>query len=261
MPFTPTHIAAIVPLAYSKWFPFSALAIGCMIPDLPLFFPWVNYAQTHSAIGVLTVCMPLGLTAYVLFQCIIKVPLVALLPNWMQDRMTTYSSPLLKPSYLFFLGLMLAVVIGAYTHIIWDAFTHQGRWGTHWIPLLNKEIPIAGRLLPGYKIFQYGSTLIGLPLMLLLWARQLACTQPAVFAKPIRLSPVAKMSGGTILLLLPLLVALVKLITEPALHRKVFEAITTSGATLMVLIVAYSLLFQLLSSKLHDPNAASNIDV
>ncbi|MGD1950048.1 MAG: DUF4184 family protein [Leptolyngbyaceae cyanobacterium] len=32
------------------------------------------------------------------------------------------------------------MVVGACTHQIWDAFTHKGRWGTHFIPMLNSHI-------------------------------------------------------------------------------------------------------------------------
>ena len=41
MPFTPTHVAAVVPIAWlsRQRLPFSALVIGSMIPDLHLFVP------------------------------------------------------------------------------------------------------------------------------------------------------------------------------------------------------------------------------
>jgi len=46
MPFTPTHVAAIVPISWltRNRLPFSALAIGSMIPDLQLFLPaWLSF--------------------------------------------------------------------------------------------------------------------------------------------------------------------------------------------------------------------------
>jgi len=193
--------------------------------------------------------MPLGLVVFMLFQCVLKVPLIALLPTGMQNRMTAYSSPILKPSYWFFLGVVVALVIGGYSHIVWDAFTHQGRWGTRWIPALNHGVEIAGQHLPGYKLFQYGSTVVGLPFMLLLWVRQLVRTQPGEVAEPLRLSPTAKASGWASILLLPSLVALEKLSAEPTLHRKLYSAVTASGATFMVLAVVYALLFHWLSSR------------
>ena len=50
MPFTPTHVLAILPIAALKRpaLPFSALVIGSMIPDLPLFVPLSpDYGTTH----------------------------------------------------------------------------------------------------------------------------------------------------------------------------------------------------------------------
>jgi len=249
MPFTPTHIVAVLPFQYSKWFPLSALSIGCMIPDLPVFFSRGYYPQTHNAFGVVTVCMPLGLVAYMLFQCVLKVPLLALLPVWIQKRMTAYADPLLKPTYRFFLGVAVAIMIGSYTHIIWDAFSHPGRWGSLWIPALNNEFDVAGQVLPGHKLVQYGSSLIGLPLLLLLCVRSLVRTQPATVPHSLRLSTRAKMSGWAFILLLPTLVGLVKLTVESTLHRKLFYAITKSGATFMVLVIVYAIFFHFLLNR------------
>ena len=55
MPFTPTHVVAVVPVAAlcGRALPFSALAIGCMVPDFPLFVPFVtDYGMTHSIAGL-----------------------------------------------------------------------------------------------------------------------------------------------------------------------------------------------------------------
>ena len=38
MPFTPTHMIAVLPLARVRAIPFSALALGSMVPDFPLYF-------------------------------------------------------------------------------------------------------------------------------------------------------------------------------------------------------------------------------
>ena len=33
--------------------------------------------------------------------------------------------------------LALAIVFGSITHIVWDAFTHEGEWGMELVPWLN----------------------------------------------------------------------------------------------------------------------------
>lgn len=253
MPFTPTHVLAIVPCAaYCRWLPFSALAIGCMIPDLPQFFPAVTYAQTHSLFGPIVVCMPLGLMAYMLFQYVLKVPLIALLPLWMQARMTAYSRPPQTPTFAFLVGVVIALILGAYSHIVWDAFTHQGRWGTRLIPWLNQEFLIAGRSVPAYKLFQYGSTFVGLPLLLLLWERKLRRTQPAPINHVCQLKSVLKFACWGILLLVPSLLALTKLLGKSPFHQKLFYAITSSGAALVMLAVGYSLLYRVIAMQINQ---------
>ena len=81
MPLTPTHILAILPIAAVKHLslPFSALVIGSMIPDFPLFVPLSpDYGTTHSVPGLLTACLPLGLGCFLVFQLLMKRPLFAL---------------------------------------------------------------------------------------------------------------------------------------------------------------------------------------
>lgn len=49
MPFTPAHVAAVLPLRGRWGLPFAALAAGSMSPDLPYFLPFtLTRAATHS---------------------------------------------------------------------------------------------------------------------------------------------------------------------------------------------------------------------
>ena len=50
------------------------------------------------------------------------------------------------------------IVIGAYTHVVWDSFTHANRGGYHSIPALNSSLGP----LPGFKWLQYGCGIAGL---------------------------------------------------------------------------------------------------
>ena len=248
MPFTPTHIVAIMPIAaLFRWLPLSALAIGSMIPDLPWFAPFSpDYAMTHSPAGVFTVCLPLGVAVFLLFQCVIKVPVVSLFPRWVQSRMMTCVKPLLVPSVGFFLCVSIAVVVGAFTHILWDAFTHQGRWGTQLFPILNQTTTIAGQHIPGYKLLQYGSTIVGLPVLALLcelWLRgNTASPVDGLYPFGRR----AKLFFVGVTIAIPLLVTVNVLATsDGTVYTKVGQIIKTSGLLAMVALIAYSLLFHL----------------
>lgn len=55
MPLTPSHVAAVLPLR-RLGLPTAALAIGSMVPDVPIFIGRLSgHRLTHSLTGVLTV--------------------------------------------------------------------------------------------------------------------------------------------------------------------------------------------------------------
>ncbi len=66
------------------------------------------------------------------------------------------------------------MVLGALTHIVWDSFTHAGRWGVEVVPWLHTE----HLGLPGYKWTQFASGLLGLAALVIWCLRRLAETAP-----------------------------------------------------------------------------------
>ena len=94
MPFTVTHVAAVLPFAWlCRWrLPLSALAIGSMVPDVAGFYPYLfEHPSTHSFQGVFTHCVPLGLIVFYLFHLVLKRPLVDLLPRPLSSRLSQWS--------------------------------------------------------------------------------------------------------------------------------------------------------------------------
>jgi len=244
MPFTPTHIAAVVPIAaVCRQLPFSGLAIGCMVPDLPVFCPFVDYAVLHSPLGVLTNCLPIGIGIFLVFQCLIKIPVVSLLPRWIQDRIGANGLPFVLPSFRFVMLVSISIVIGAYTHLIWDSFTHEGRWGTILVPVLNENVLLAGRLVPGYKLLQYGSTLIVLPLFIAVYANVLRKKKPTAVEGLFRFSARSKFIGLLLFVSIPCLVAILMLASNATIVEKVSKTITISGNRLALGVVVYSVIF------------------
>lgn len=251
MPFTPTHIVAILPLwPLRRWLPFPALAIGAMVPDIGLFFPIVDYAQTHSPLGVFTTCLPLGAAIFLWFETVLRLPLVALLPIWFQRRLDTrpqlLTIPQLKPQLIFYTGLVIAIVIGAFTHQIWDAFTHQGRWGTKLIPSLNTTIAIGGFVAPGFKLFQYGSTFVGMPLLVALTMISLRRTPPNdVTPTPVPFN--LKILAVLVVCVTPLLVTTYAIATQSSFYLGLGLTVKLSGAIMIVLCTVYCAGFQILA--------------
>lgn len=159
VPFTPSHIAAVLPLRRAgRVLPFAALAAGSLSPDLPYYLPWLGPANrwTHTAIGVVTVDLVIGLALWALWRSI-AAPLDEVLPAAVRERWTPAGWRVGT-----WWGLPVSVAIGASTHVGWDEFTHPGRFFTTHLPLLAASYPGPLGPLPGYAWAQYGSGVFGL---------------------------------------------------------------------------------------------------
>lgn len=253
MPFTPTHILAVIPIGriWSRPVPFSALVIGSTVPDWPLFISvGPSYHTMHSFKGILTASIPLGFTLYLLFQLLLKRPLFELLPYPLRQRLQVFIKPpkLLHPKNIA--SVIIAIAIGAMTHVIWDAFTHHNRWGVKLFPLLEQTVhTIAGANIHGYELLQYGSTFIGMPILLLClvaWFRSShpQSIPPSVLPKKIRIFWISSF------VLIPLLFSILTAakflafpITGALVKRVMFESITQAGFILFCVLSAYSVCF------------------
>ena len=249
MPFTPTHILAVLPLApLYRWLPFPALAIGAMIPDIALFYPVVDYAQTHSPQGVFTTCVPLGVAILILFETLVRRPLVALLPIWYQRRIDPRPQLPTKPFFthqvFVYACIAVAVALGAFSHQVWDAFTHQGRWGTQLLPVLNSEVSLSGYSIPGFKLFQYSSTLVGLPLLAVYAQMCLQRVAPRNELSTSDLTVRNKLLALAVVFIIPICVGSYALATQANYPDALGVTIKLSGAIVGVLCVLYCVVFQ-----------------
>jgi hypothetical protein len=248
MPFTPTHVLAVIPIAAfcRGTLPFSALVIGSMIPDFPLFSPLSpSYETTHSAVGLLSACLPLGLACFVLFHSSMKRPLLALLPRAIQARCASLPAPPVGPSPWALVPTSVAIVVGAATHLVWDSFTHRGRWGMRLLPGLNETaLTMWGHAMPGFKVLQYGSTVIGLPCLMLLLAIWLLRRNPAGPGGRPGLSVPSKVVALLVAAAIPASVTvLVWRRDDLSQDERLGRSITLSGLVLMMATFVYCLAF------------------
>jgi hypothetical protein len=256
MPFTPTHVLAVVPIAAVSRgaLPFSALVIGSMIPDFPRFSPLSPAPDTtHSATGLLSACLPLGLTCYLLFQSLMKRPLMALMPRAIQGRCATLSGPYVGPTPKALLLASLAIVVGAATHLLWDSFTHRGRWGTRLFPRLNETaVTMWGHPIPGYQLLQDGSTFIGLPclgLLLAIWLYRRETEGPG--GLPV-LSASWKIVAYLVAVAIPVSVTLFVFWRRDDLPRyqRLGRSARSSGLVLMLATLGYCLAFRAIEGRM-----------
>lgn len=134
MPFTPAHAVVALPFAGSVRFSSAAIASGAVAPDLPLFLTGgTGYQQTHSLWAVPTLDLVLGAACLLLWWGLLRPGLLAVLPVAVRGRI---GAPQRFPRR----WLPVAVVAGAMTHVMWDAFTHRGRLGSLLLPSLADRV-------------------------------------------------------------------------------------------------------------------------
>ncbi len=135
--------------------------------------------ETHSAVALLTFCLPVGLASYWLFQWLIKRPVWEILPDDAHYRTRAHAAAARLSDLRQWVAAFAGILGGAITHLAWDGFTHEGARGVRMIPALNDDVAdVAGHHLLAYKLLQQGSSLFGLAVLgWVLW-RALALRTP-----------------------------------------------------------------------------------
>ncbi len=167
MPFTFVHPVVTIPLRkYSL--PLSALIIGSLTPDFNYFF-LKEYHVGHTILGQFYFCLPIGILAFLMYHMIIKKPIIELFPESQSGRLEQIKSPDLRSLKIYPL-VFLGLIIGSFSHIIWDSFTHEyGYAVTHFSLLRMEVLKTSFGSLKLFKILQHGSTLIGGAIILFLY--------------------------------------------------------------------------------------------
>lgn len=179
MPITPSHAVVALPFLGTRLVP-AAIAVGAMTPDLPLFVRGtpLSYGVTHS-FEWLPVTVVAALALLLVWRTVLRPATRELSPQWLAGRLPsswdagaaagvreTFSrrGPS-EPSWRAAGLLAIALVIGVASHIVWDLFTHEGRWGVAVLPVLADP----WGPLRGFAWLQHGSSVVG-GLILTVWA-------------------------------------------------------------------------------------------
>jgi Domain of unknown function (DUF4184) len=181
MPFTFAHPAAAVPLArpLGRFGVMSALVIGSMTPDIAFLLPiGVSRAESHSLAGLFWCNLPLGWACYVIYHLLMKRPLIHLLPAMAFARLEPFATNDWEHSNRSLLPVLVSVLAGAITHLIWDSFTHRGSWAVENFAWLQLHLFTGGGFwIYLYVALQWVSSVVGLGL-LARWAVRWVQTTP-----------------------------------------------------------------------------------
>lgn len=186
MPFTLSHPAAVLPLLRH---PFSAVALvaGALAPDLPYFArrmpvpvsaqswyePFMNATTSHGLVGALTVSLPYGVMLCGLYL-VARRPVGALVAGARPagaGRTPTAGAAQGAGHVVARAGwVLLSLLIGIATHLVWDSFTHSDGYVVMHVPALTE--PLVGGL-TWARALQHGSTVAGLVLIAVyVWRRR-----------------------------------------------------------------------------------------
>jgi hypothetical protein len=162
VPLTLAHPAIVIPIRHRLVL--SALVIGSMTPDFSKFFSLSRRVTLgHSVPGVFWFCVPVGLVLFTLFQHLLKKPLFLLLPTNHQRRLVPWFNPAPLRTPAQWALVIVSLIVGAFTHLFWDNFTHEHGWFVEALPFLQKNLlTFRHHSFQIYEGLQYASTVAGL---------------------------------------------------------------------------------------------------
>lgn len=163
MPFTLSHAAAALPFRRANVIP-SALVVGTLAPDIEYFIrlqPGGGWG--HTIPGAFAMSLPLGLATLWIFHRFVKTPLAYLLPDTIRARLTRQLFPFRFGPARRFLHIVVSMLIGIATHILWDGCTHPQYGIVEHLPLLwtPVHLPVLGWE-PWYEVLQLISSVFGM---------------------------------------------------------------------------------------------------
>ncbi len=180
MPFTLAHPAAVMPLRRIRFLPTIALVLGSLLPDATYYLPSRAHAEVwfdlHSLSGSIKFGIPVGmlLLAFVVF---LRGPLTALLPERARWLAMREADAFVQRPVSWLLAIP-ALLIGAWTHILWDGITHSGSWIARRIDALNAPVNVLDLYTgPLTHVLQYVSSVMGL-LIIAYWYQLAAAQAP-----------------------------------------------------------------------------------
>lgn len=169
MPFTLSHAA--VTILFKPWLnqkiSFTGLALGCMAPDFEYFLRMQMRGEIgHQFWGIFLLDLPVAMILAWVIHSIIRDPLIENLPLTLKQRLIIYHHHNWNEYFKQHVWIVaLSIIIGIFTHIVWDAFTHKTGFFVQQTELLRIEIIFGDFRIYLYKLLQYMSSVLGLVLI------------------------------------------------------------------------------------------------
>lgn len=165
MPFTFSHPAIILPLAKlnEKYISVSAIVIGSMAPDFEYFIRMrLKQVHGHNIAGVFYFDLPVTIISLILFHFLVRDTLIDHLPEFLRKKYAAfYQMNWFEYARKRWYVILYSSVIGIFSHLFWDAFTHAPGYFVQYIPFLKEELLIFNVKIPSYDFMQLLSSGFG----------------------------------------------------------------------------------------------------
>jgi hypothetical protein len=235
MPFTLSHVAAVLPMLRGQKVRWSAtgLILGSITPDFEKFVRLGAHNElSHSWASLVYFSLPVAVVLAFLFHGLIRNPLIAHLPLPLRQRLARFQRfDWVRHFRQHYPNVVLSVLLGAATHLVWDSFTHlQSPLIKYW-PFLMMPLHVGAIYAPVFVVANAISSAVGLWLVV-----------AAVWRLPARRVPLVPASAsyrywGMVGLIAPLLLAgRLLLVSTPLLNIDVIISIISG--TMMGILVA-----------------------
>jgi|tagenome__1003787_1003787.scaffolds.fasta_scaffold20788073_2 hypothetical protein len=184
MPYTLSHPLAVVPIRRYSPIPlsFAALVIGSMSPDFGYFVEQFDIAAfAHTIPGTFAVCLPSSLFVLAVFY-LVRRAVCFVLPEPHRSALSPLASDRPELSFRALAIMAASILVGAWTHTIWDSITHVHGWSVLRFAALREPVAIGSLQLPLYQLLQHASSIIGLGGIMLLyfrWLRSRSASEPS----------------------------------------------------------------------------------
>ncbi len=177
MPFTLAHPAAVLPL--KRYCPrplnFCALVAGSLAPDAGYCFARFNWDElAHEFVGSFTFDLPASLLM-LLFIYGLRHPLLDRLPDRLRPLLLPRSWQPVPPPFV----MISSILLGTWTHLVWDSCTHNHGWLGAQLPFL--QMPLATwhwHTLLVCHVLWYASSSVGVAGVCLAYERRLRAATP-----------------------------------------------------------------------------------
>ena len=182
MPFTLAHPAAVLPLRRFRYLQTAPLIIGSLTPDLPYYVP-ARYGhavlhETHTFFGSFAVDVPLGFALFA-GMFLLRRSLTALMSARARAVCLQALQRFKDRPWQWALA-PLSILLGVWTHIAWDSFTHSDGWMVRRVAALSAPISFGWYTGEVSHVLQYVSSAVGLTVLAIwYWRLPAPALEPA----------------------------------------------------------------------------------